>query len=60
MKPLATNEELISVLIECIIPKGTIYIENVVYNIESPRSTAGCYPQYGALCVIPKRITRVL
>lgn len=56
----SSNGKREAVLIECIIPKGTIYIENVVYNIEPPRSTADCYPQYGALCVIPKRITRVL
>lgn len=56
----SSNGKREAVLIECIIPKGTIYIENIVCNIEKPRPTTGCYPQYGALCVIPKRIIKVL
>lgn len=49
-----------AVLIECIIPKGTIYVESIVCDMQKNRITANCYPQYGALCVIPKRIIRVL
>lgn len=48
------------VMIECIIPKGTIYIENCPnkHKLHTPRDND--FAQYGALCVIPKRIIRVL